>query len=72
MSLASGTTLGPYKIVSQLGSGRMGVVDKALGTHADRWAGFDNFKIVVGCKREWARAVERPIGDLTSVGEDKL
>ena len=36
MSLAPGTTLGPYQIVSQLGSGGMGVVHRATDPRLDR------------------------------------
>ena len=36
MSLAPGTTLGPYTIVSQLGSGGMGVVCTAHDPRLDR------------------------------------
>ena len=36
MSLSPGTTLGPYQIVSQLGSGGMGVVYTAQDPRLDR------------------------------------
>ncbi len=36
MALAPGTTLGPYEIVSQLGSGGMGVVYTTTDPRLDR------------------------------------
>ena len=48
MTLAPGTTLGPYAIVSQLGQGGMGVVYQAHDPRLDR-------SVAIKCPANWVK-----------------
>ena len=57
MSLTSGTTLGPYEILSPLGAGGMGEVYKATDTRLDRAVAIKVLPAHVAADPECSRGV---------------
>lgn len=48
MTLKSGTMLGPFEILSLIGTGGMGEVYKASDTHRPWWENFSRFSVPRG------------------------
>src|ERR1044071_8753124 len=72
MSLATGTRLGPYEIISQLGAGGMGEVYKARDTRLERTVAIKVLPVKLGAHPEARQRFEREARVVSSLNHPHI